>query len=266
VKSMPTRKTLYSVLLLIGAIVLAFSLVTTGQAQTQNLSLGLGINKIRQASQLPTAVQTYNLLVPTNTSQLIVELDNISITNVQYGITFGESANDTSGNLLTPTTMPCSKLSQSGAVTPAISGVFTNQLLNGPSMDRYSCPVPPSHRLFISVSANTLTTDSVSIYVNVDSGHIAWLPVQSPGGNAYTHISTATSTQVKSSAGTLHNLTVNTTAAGTISIFDNTACSGTTIAILPASVAVGTYTYDVVFTVGLCVLTGAASDVTVSSR
>lgn len=85
-----------------------------------------------------------------------------------------------------------------------------------------------------------------------------------PGGLKAAYINTATTTQVKTGAGFLHCVTVNTTAAGTIGIIDNT--SGTTVNIgqLKASVAENTYCYDVPFTTGLRIITGAASDITIS--
>lgn len=83
---------------------------------------------------------------------------------------------------------------------------------------------------------------------------------------SYARISTATTTVVKSGAGFLHTLTVNSTAAGTITIYDNTAGSGTIIAQLKASVAECSFIYDVSFSTGLTIVTGAASGLTVSYR
>lgn len=74
------------------------------------------------------------------------------------------------------------------------------------------------------------------------------------------HISTATTTAVKDKTGVLHAITVNTTAAGTITVND---ASGA-IAVLKASVAEGTYTYDVACQGKIEVVTAAASDITVA--
>ncbi len=79
----------------------------------------------------------------------------------------------------------------------------------------------------------------------------------------YTNITTGTTTVVKTGKGRLIRITVNTTAAGAITIYDNTAASGNKIATLPSSVAVGTYEYGGRFATGLTIVTGAASDVTV---
>lgn len=85
-----------------------------------------------------------------------------------------------------------------------------------------------------------------------------------PGGTSLAYISTATTTQVKTGAGFLHCITVNATTAFTIGLIDNT--SGTTVNIgqLKASVPEGTYCYDVPFATGLRIITGGASDITVS--
>lgn len=82
----------------------------------------------------------------------------------------------------------------------------------------------------------------------------------------YQYISSATTTQVKTGAGFLHAITVNTTAAGAISIIDNTSGSTVNIASLKSSVAEGTYVYNVSFSTGLRIITAAASDITVSYR
>jgi hypothetical protein len=81
---------------------------------------------------------------------------------------------------------------------------------------------------------------------------------------AYNNIKTATTTNVKSGKGFLHSITVNTTTAFAINVFDNTTATGATIANFPVSAIATTYIYDVNFTTGLTILTGGASDITVS--
>ncbi len=78
------------------------------------------------------------------------------------------------------------------------------------------------------------------------------------------YISTATTTTVKSGAGVLHAITVTETAAGTITVYDNTAGSGTIKAALKASIAEGTYVFDITFATGLTIVTAGASKITVS--
>lgn len=80
------------------------------------------------------------------------------------------------------------------------------------------------------------------------------------------YISTATTTVVKSGGGVLKSITVGETAAGAITVYDNSAGSGTVIAVLKASVAEGTYELNVSFNTGLTVVTAGASKITVSYR
>jgi len=82
--------------------------------------------------------------------------------------------------------------------------------------------------------------------------------------NQYKNITTGTTTQVVTGRGFLRAITVNTTAAGTIKIIDGTTGTTANIGTLASSVAVGTYRYDVVFANGLRIVTGAASDITIS--
>lgn len=86
---------------------------------------------------------------------------------------------------------------------------------------------------------------------------------------SYTNISTATTTTINTSAGFLHSITVNTTAAGAITVYDNSAASGTKVATLKASVGEQTFIYDVCMTntsKAITIVTAAASDITVGWR
>jgi hypothetical protein len=82
----------------------------------------------------------------------------------------------------------------------------------------------------------------------------------------YNHIAGAATTTVKTGVGILHTISLNTPATGTISIFDNTAGSGTTIAIINATTSVvpTTLDYDVGFNTGLTIVSSASQDITVS--
>ena len=84
---------------------------------------------------------------------------------------------------------------------------------------------------------------------------------------SYSHITTDTTTTVKSGAGTLHAVCLNTIAATeTITIYDNTAGSGTKIAVITeaSGQSPGCLFYDVAFSTGLTLVTAtAAGDITV---
>lgn len=106
------------------------------------------------------------------------------------------------------------------------------------------------------------------------SSSVAGLSVASSGSvNGpfnYTNITTDTTTVIKSGAGILHTVILNTpVATEVITIFDNTAASGTKIATItvPASPLPVELTFDCAFLTGLTILTAtAASDITVMWR
>jgi hypothetical protein len=88
------------------------------------------------------------------------------------------------------------------------------------------------------------------------------------GSHSYTRIVTATTTTVKASQGTLHRITVNKkVASGVITVYDNTAGSGTVIAVItnPATLldSAQTFEYGVHFKTGLTIVTGSTDDITV---
>lgn len=76
------------------------------------------------------------------------------------------------------------------------------------------------------------------------------------------HISTGTTTTVFSGPGQLGYITINTTAAGAVTIKDGTS----TVAVLPSNAVVGTYWYKGTIANGLSIVTAAASDITVGYK
>lgn len=78
-----------------------------------------------------------------------------------------------------------------------------------------------------------------------------------------TYISTATTTTVKSGKGRLARINITETAAGTITIYDNTAASGTVLGVFKASVAENCYEFNIRFQTGLTIVTAGASKLTV---
>lgn len=95
------------------------------------------------------------------------------------------------------------------------------------------------------------------------------MPTNQP--NAYAHIATATTTQIYTGQCVLVAIIVNTTAAGSITVYDESG-SGTTVVvgILKASVAEGTYNFGapagITLTKGLKIVTAGASDITLVYR
>jgi hypothetical protein len=92
---------------------------------------------------------------------------------------------------------------------------------------------------------------------------------QTPTGAInYSHQNALGTTVVKSGAGLLHSICINTKGAtsNTVTVYDNTAASGTVIAVIDTTSQVQTLLYDIGFTVGLTVVlaAGTSADITVS--
>lgn len=86
-------------------------------------------------------------------------------------------------------------------------------------------------------------------------------------GHNYLNIVAAATTVVKSGPGTLKRITINKAVAnGVITIYDNTAASGTKIATItnPATLlqSYGYIEMDVRFTTGLTIVTSSTDDIT----
>lgn len=80
----------------------------------------------------------------------------------------------------------------------------------------------------------------------------------------YKYISSSGTTVIKSSSGVLHNIVVNGGSAGTLEIFDNTIGSGPIISNFDSTNSIAAYPYDIVFSSGCTVVTGANTKITVS--
>lgn len=88
----------------------------------------------------------------------------------------------------------------------------------------------------------------------------------------YTNITTAATTTVKSGSGFLHSITINKlVASAVITIYDNTAGSGTKIGTItyPATLLTDspvTVEFNVSFGIGLTIVTSVANDLTINYR
>jgi hypothetical protein len=99
------------------------------------------------------------------------------------------------------------------------------------------------------------------------------LAQQTPAANgAYKYIATATTTIVKPTSGYLHTVTINGGTAGVVTLYDIAAagCTGTPASGKFATIeTIGTTNpvtliYDLATVNGICVVTAAATDLTVS--
>lgn len=78
------------------------------------------------------------------------------------------------------------------------------------------------------------------------------------------YISTGTTTLVTTGPGILHLIAIAGGTLGTIAIYDGLTAGGTLIASYDATAPRGSYLLDISFSVGLTVVTGAATQLTVS--
>jgi len=80
----------------------------------------------------------------------------------------------------------------------------------------------------------------------------------------YKNITTATTTTVKSGRGMLGSICPNSPSAETVTVYDNTAGSGTKIATITLTTSsIGCFYYNFVFNIGLTVVTSSTADITV---
>jgi len=89
-------------------------------------------------------------------------------------------------------------------------------------------------------------------------------------GQSFANVTTNATTVVKSGAGVLRSICVNTkgSASNIVTAYDNTSGSGTTIATIDTSANVGCLVYDAAFSTGLTLVTavGTPGDLTVTYR
>ncbi|MES0168255.1 hypothetical protein NKJ87_20070 [Mesorhizobium sp. M0027] len=104
----------------------------------------------------------------------------------------------------------------------------------------------------------TLSADQVADLVSNLVGHL-----KVTREHLASHISTATTTTIKSGKGLLSKIVIGTGAAGTATIYDNTTGTGTVIGVIDCA-AQRTIMLDVTFATGLTIVTTGTADITVA--
>jgi len=88
------------------------------------------------------------------------------------------------------------------------------------------------------------------------------------GALSVTHINSNATTVVKTGFGMLHTICINSKGAtgNTATVYDNTAASGTIIAVIDTTAQVQTLLYDAQVAIGITIVTaiGTAPDITVT--
>ena len=122
----------------------------------------------------------------------------------------------------------------------------------------FACLLP------MAAQAQSLVTPCVQSFAA--NGGQSCVPVNTGYNNLYKNITSATTTLVKSGAGSLHAIVVNNKGSTvTVTTYDSLLGSGTKIA-TSLLTAEGTIAYDVAFSTGLTVVTSGTTDITVSYR
>jgi len=83
-------------------------------------------------------------------------------------------------------------------------------------------------------------------------------------GQKFKYITTGATNVVLSGTGFLHTITLGQPAAGLITVYDNTAASGTKIAEIASGTVAQTFILDCQFGIGLTVVNAASEKLTVT--
>lgn len=118
-----------------------------------------------------------------------------------------------------------------------------------------------------------IASNQSAIAVTPENGNVTVIngvtnPVFTEESFLFSNIKTNTTTVVKSGAGILHSIVVNTLGlvASSVIIYDNTAGSGTTIGTINTLTLSGSFIYDLAFATGLTIVTTGGVDITVTYR
>lgn len=199
-------------------------------------------------------------------------LDTTTVTT-SYGvvhrqvITLADPENPTSYVTLTGSSLNVNITTASIAVTaaslPLPTGAATSalQTTGNSSLSSIDGKITAVNTGAVVVSSSALPTGAAT-----ESTLVA-LSAKVVNGYSFHRSASNATTTIKSGAGVLKRVTVNTigSASNTCTIYDNTAGSGTIIAVIDPTQAQRTFEYDLVFSTGLTIVTatGTAADLTV---
>lgn len=183
-----------------------------------------------------------------------------------------------SGTVSLPTGASTSALQTSGnASLTSIDSKLTSPLtVTGPLTDTQlrATAVPISGTVAVTgvaTAANQTTANASlsSIDTKLTSPLTVSVPAVATGGYSFGNITDASTTTLKSGAGKLHSIVVNTRGVtSNVTVYDNTAGSGTKIATIDTTLTTAVFEYDLAFTTGLTVVTtgGTPADLTITYK
>lgn len=224
------------------------------------ISISAFYNGTSTVSGSPTG--NYN---PAQQLRTVLLTGNTSTTSASIGNPFGS----TGGYIALVTVAGAPIPSGSTLVVATDFGVTTHNVV--------SYNLSTSGYQVLYVPPYPATTISIGITYGSASSAVlnAYYFFLSPGQNApslYSHITGTTATNVNGVSSTLLGITVNTAAAGTVSVFDlaPAACTGTPVTNIAAVITVGatdvahTIPYNLSLQNGLCMKASVAMDLTVT--
>ena len=183
----------------------------------------------------------------------------VSVQNASVAVTAASLPLPTGASTATLQTTGNSSLSSIDAKTPSLSSgrvPVESNLVQGLTDTQLRASAVP-----VSAASLPLPTGAAT-----ESTLVA-LSAKVVNGYSFHHSASNATTTIKSGAGVLKRVTVNTlgSASNTCTIYDNTAGSGTIIAVIDPTLARGIFEYDLVFNTGLTIVTatGTAADLTI---
>lgn len=257
--------------------------LTPGQQGTARLSRARAIGVYNDFPSSSTATWTSATTINTTLAQSIVGDGTVTVTSVETGTT------TTAGAL----TFEVFDGTNWWAVDGQIIGSYTVQssytLVNGTNIAwQFDVGGFQQFRVRLSTAITGTGSPQVVLIMQVMGADNAITPTVGwgqkldqtndaitayPFGHSYTNITTATTATVKSGAGVLNTIVVNTlVASATITIYDNTAGSGNKIGTitLPSTITgddpVVIVYGGVAFSTGLTLVTSGATDISVGWR
>lgn len=183
----------------------------------------------------------------------------VSVQNASVAVTAASLPLPTGASSATLQTTGNSSLSSIDAKTPSLSSgrvPVESNLVQGLTDTQLRASAVP-----VSAASLPLPTGAAT-----ESTLVA-LSAKVVNGYSFHHSASNATTTIKSGAGVLKRVTVNTlgSALNTCTIYDNTAGSGTIIAVIDPTLARAIFEYDLVFNTGLTIVTatGTAADLTI---
>lgn len=229
----------------------------------------------RDVAEATVASKVYSTTTTTQLGQVVVNPDG---TNIVAGLSPSAPLADATANP-TITSIGVFNLGYNGTTWDRMrSGQTGNSttvtgIINNISMGRYNAsPTARTEGQFGVLQTDSAGNLNINLGTTVSGENQTTNRLMIEHAYTYARMSAATTTTHFSGAGFLQSITVNkAVAAGTITIYDNTAGSGTIVGVITFGAALlsdppHTAIYNVFINTGLTIVTSAATDITIAYR